>query len=156
MASITTDTTTTPTTNHKRKLPFGHFKVDGTVIKPISQTEIAKGWQLQMPNFTKSYPIHHWSVTLAQLPPQLWNSVSLDYKNNRPFVPIIRDGNYFYSVSITNYDETFRNIYDELMKGYKADNNRLKELLSLLEQDITGWLIIRANEFIKGNYEAIN
>jgi len=146
-------TTTTTTTNNKRKLPFGHFKVDGNVIKPISQVEIAKGWQLRMPNFNKSFPIHHWSVTLAQLPPHLWDSIRTDYKNNKSFIPIIREGNYFYSVNQTKYDETFRNIYNELLKGFKSDNNKLKEFLSLLDEDVNGWLIIRAKSFMKGNYD---
>lgn len=145
--------TTTTTTTTKRKLPFGHFRVGDNIIKPINQIEMAHGWQLKMPNFSKSYPIHHWSVTLAQLPPHLWNSIRIDYKNNKPFIPIIRDGNYFYSVNLTTYDETFKSIYNELLKGYRADNNKLQELLNLLDQETNGWLIIRAKEFMKGIYK---
>jgi hypothetical protein len=123
-----------------KKREFGHYEVIVTkgekeekeVVKPITQDDIAEGWQATLPKMRKRQPIHHWSVTLAQLPPHLWDSIKTDYKNNKSFIPIIREGNYFYSVNQTKYDETFRNIYDELLKGYKSDNDKLKEL---------GWII---------------
>lgn len=144
----TTPVNSTPG-NTKRKLPFGHFKVGEHVIKPTNQIEMSKGWQLKIPKFNNSKTIHHWSVSLAQLPPHLWHKIDLDkldYKNT------VRDGIYFYSINTTKNDETFKSIYNELMKEYKSDKKYLQELVSLLDEDVVGWLIIRAKEYINNRY----
>ena len=71
--------------NKRRKLPFGQFKIytasEEHIIKPLSQEEIAEGWQLKVPAYQNTQPVHHWSVTLAQLPPHLWEKLSVDYKD---------------------------------------------------------------------------
>jgi hypothetical protein len=139
----------------KRKLPFGHFKVlfgkEEHVIKPLTQESIAEGWQINIPSFQAYQPVHHWSVTLAQLPPHLWCKLRVEYKDNKKYTPIIKDGIYFYSINATKHDKTLTSLYYELQKGYNADLNIIKELLDDINDEINGWLVIRAKTFLKNS-----
>ena len=47
-------------------------------------------------------------------------------------------------------------LYKELMKGRKSDNEVIKQLLSSLDSNITGWLIIRAKKFLAARSEKYN
>jgi hypothetical protein len=139
--------------NKRRKLPFGHFKVllgkEEHIIKPLSQEAIAEGWQLNIPSYQAHQPVHHWSVTLAQLPPHLWSKLRVDYKDSKKYIPIIKSGIYYYSINSTKDDEDLKSLYYELQKGYNANVDTIKDLLKNIDQDINGWLIIRAKSFIK-------
>lgn len=146
----------------KRKLPFGHYKVihskEEVEIKPISQEEMAEGWQAVLPTLNSGNPIHHWSVTLAQLPPRLWSKYRIDYEGNNAFCPVIKNNIYYYSINKTSHDDNLILLYKELAKGLSSDNNVIKELLSKLEfnadatkSNISGWLIIRAKKFLKND-----
>ena len=138
--------------NKRRKLPFGHFKVlfnnVEQIIKPLTQDEIADGWQLNLPG--DKFPVHHWSLTLAQLPPHLWKKLRVDYKDGKDFIPIIKDNIYHYSINSTKYDTDLKLLYSELSKGLNANLEKIKELLEKCD-NINGWLIIRAKKFIKKN-----
>ena len=140
--------------NKRRKLPFGHFKVifgkEEQIVKPLSQEAIAEGWQLNIPSYCVSQPVHHWSVTLAQLPPHLWSKLRVDYKDNKKFIPIIKNGIYYYSINSTKDDENLKSLYYELQKGYNANVDTIKDLLKNINEDINGWLIIRAKTFVNG------
>ncbi len=156
--------------NKKRKLPFGHYKVSvkkgtsnmGTftltsteevVCKPPTQDELAEGWRQNLPKSARNQPIHHWSVTLAQLPPHLWHKYKKDYQDGKEVYPIIKDGIYYYSVNQTKYDDVLKMLYQELMKGYSADKKEIKTLLDKLENQVNGWLVIRARKFMKDPYD---
>lgn len=146
-----------------KKREFGHYEVIVTkgisehdkkeekeVVKPITQDEIAEGWQARLPKIRKRHPIHHWSVTLAQLPPHLWHKYRLDYdENGKEFYPSIQDGIYRYSVNETKYDLILKQLYTEMMKGYTANIEIIKDLLKSLENQVNGWLIIRAKKYVK-------
>jgi len=142
-----------PKENKRRKLPFGHFKImvgsEEVVVKPLSQESIADGWQLNLPSYHKSQPVHHWSVTLAQLPPQLWKKLKVDYKDGKEYNPIIKDSIYYYSINSTKHDDDLKNLYFELQKGYNAKVDTIKNLLKDIDNNINGWLIIRARRFVK-------
>jgi hypothetical protein len=140
------------------KREFGHYEVIVTkgekeekeVVKPITQDDIAEGWQATLPKIRKRQPIHHWSVTLAQLPPHLWHKYRIDYdENGKEFYPSIQDGIYRYSVNETKYDLILKQLYAEMMKGYTANNEIIKDLLKSLENQVNGWLIIRAKKYVK-------
>jgi len=138
--------------NKKRKLPFGHFKVmmgkNEEVIKPLTQDEIAEGWQLNLPSF-QSFPVHHWSLTLAQLPPHLWKKLRVEYKDGKDYIPIIKNNIYYYSINATKYDNELKKLYYELQKGYNANIDKIKDLMNSFNNEINGWLITRARKFIK-------
>lgn len=140
----------------KRKLPFGHYKVGEFEIKPITQDEFSDGWRAALPRLNSGNPIHHWSVTLAQLPPHLWCKYRTEYDCNKPYFPVIKDNIYYYSVNKTAHDDNLMLLYKELMKGRKSDNEVIKQLLSSLDSNITGWLIIRAKKFLAARSEKYN
>lgn len=149
----------------KRKLPFGHFKVqvkngssnlgkfvlesfEDVVCKPLTQEELADGWQLVLPKSSKTQPIHHFSVTLAQLPPYLWRYYRKDFQEDgKEFFPIIKDGIYYYSVNQTKYDDVLRELFG-LMNKRQPDRNEVKRLLDQLENQVSGWLVIKARNYL--------
>jgi len=139
----------------KRKLPFGHFKVllnenTEVVIKPLNQDDIAEGWQLALPCVRKGQPVHHWSVSLAQLPPHLWCKYTKEYdEKGKDFYPIIKDRIYYYSVNQTKYDPILKSVYNEMAKGSHADVSLMENLLKELDNQVSGWLITRAKKFVK-------
>jgi len=146
----------------RRKLPFGHYKVllksEEVEVKPITQDEYADGWNANLPSINSGNPIHHWSVTLAQLPPNLWCKYRIEYEGNKPYSPVIKNNIYYYSVNKTSHDKELVMLYKELAKGFNSDNNVIRELLSKLEvnadstkSNISGWLIIRAKKFLKND-----
>ena len=141
----------------KRKLPFGHFKIitkSGEIeCKPNTQDEFADGWYQTLPRLSSGNPIHHWSVTLAQLPPHLWKKYRKEYESNKPFYPVIKDNIYYYSVNETKYDTLLLELYGELSKGLNSDNSKIKELLEKVDGQVTGWLITRAKKFLKTDSE---
>ena len=140
----------------KRKLPFGHYmssQIENLECKPLNQEDYSEGWRTVLPKPDKSNPIHHWSVTLAQLPPHLWIKYRKSYEDNKPFYPIIKDNIYYYSINESKYDNELKLLYLELMKGTTASRNTIKEILLTLEGQVTGWLIIRAKKFLKETNE---
>ena len=140
----------------KRKLPFGHFKIFEIECKPNTQDEFADGWYQVLPLLNSGNPIHHWSVTLAQLPPHLWKKYRKDYEGNKLFYPVIKDNIYYYSINETKYDSILLELYGELSKGLNSDNTKIKELLEKVDGQITGWLITRAKKFLKPDSEKYN
>ena len=166
---------TVETIQRKKNLQFGHYKVkflkpeeDKTINSdsdlynqelealPLNQQEFSEGWEQNLPSITKNNPIHHWSVTLAQLPPSLWSKYRVAYEDKKSYTPIIKNDIYYYSVNETKYDNDLKALYRELKKGYNSDDNLIKELLNKLEDEnkksyIHGWLIIRAKNFLKGS-----
>ena len=157
----------------KNKLPFGHYKVrysklskqselsynhegfDEIVCKPISQEDYANSWQVVLPRPCKYYkqPIHHWSVTLAQLPPHLWTKYREEVnEDGKKFYPIIRDNIYHYTVTKTENDETLMALRRELQHGYKANRDTVYKYVKKLD-GVNSWLVIRALNFLKGHLE---
>lgn len=163
-----TENTLEQKANKKRKLPFGHFKVqikkgssnmdkfvfegvEEVVCKPLTQEELGDGWVMNNPNSSRTQPIHHYSVTLAQLPANQWKKIDRDFQDGKETYKIIKSGNYYYSVNETNYDSEMRALYRELSMGYNANLDRVKMLLGKLPNQINGWLVFRAQQFLKGN-----
>jgi len=163
----------------KAKLPFGHFKVTvvedvnnfgqaftktgekEVVCKPLTQEDYANGWQTVLPRPRRgrkgvhgsSQPVHHWSVSLAQLPPHLWSKSRLDYdEDGKAFYPVIKDNIYHYTVTPSEHDSSLKQLNEELEKGFKADRVVVKQLVDKLDS-VNGWLMIRARRFLKGTLD---
>ena len=149
----------------KNKLQFGHYKVvvkknkkqgefeeEVVVCKPLTQDEITDGWRQVLPTINRTSPIHHWSVTLAQLPPHLWKQYRVSYNDGKKFYPIIKDGIYNYSVNQTNYDLTLVKLYKELKNVKGVDVSTIETYLKELE-NVNGWLINRARKFLTQSRE---
>ena len=161
----------------KSRLNFGHYKVTviecvnamgigytktgekELVCKPLTQDEYAEGWHTKLPRPVKgrkgkrSQPVHHWSVSLAQLPSHLWYKYHVDYDDEgNKFYPIIKDNIYYYTVTESDNDKTLFQLKDELEKSFSANKNTIKELLDKLE-GVNGWIITRARKFLKGTLD---
>jgi hypothetical protein len=154
------------------KLPFGHYKVNmncyndysqivdtEVVCKPLTQDDYAHGWQTVLPRPRKgrgnisAQPIHHWSVTLAQLPPHLWRKLRTEYdEDGKPFHPVIRDNIYHYTVSASEHDENLHLLNEEIMKGRKADKTIVKDLVNKLDT-LNSWLVLQGRRFCKGTLD---
>jgi hypothetical protein len=151
-------------TNKKRKSTFGKYDVvitkqienkkefETVSCLPLSQDEIADGWQTVLPRKNKSNPIHHWSVTLAQLPPHLWCKLKLKLHQDTEsdlIYSVIKDKIYHYSVNTSEYDHILKELYLEVNRGYYANLNLINEYLSQIDTNINGWLIIKAKKLVQ-------
>lgn len=152
--------------NFKRKLPFGHFYVSsGSSVEgekpfiecgPLTQDELADGWKTVMPKTTivkngehiYKNPIHHWSISLSQLPPHLWRESFIDYDyHGHEYYPVIKNGIYHYSINGSEYDNMIRELYDEIQKPV-FDYVMIKSLVSALEGKVNGWIMVRAKRIL--------
>lgn len=160
-------TTQEKTGESKNKLPFGHYRVDLTygesgiegsfketdkksvVCKPLSQKDYADDWQSVLPNPCKKQPIHHFSVTLANLPPHLWVDILENYEETSQLFTKtkFKDNIYHYTVSESDSDDVLVKLYYELKK-YNPDKILVKNYLDELGDDSSGWLVIRAKKFL--------
>lgn len=137
------------------KLQFGCYYVDriyenGTnervLLKPLSQIEYADGWRCNLPKLSKSNNLYNWNVSLAQLPPHLWKYCYYDYENNN--YKKIKNNIYHYNISSTDYDKEMFELYN-LLNQINPNLERVNELYHLLKNnDITGWLLIKAHKLI--------
>jgi hypothetical protein len=161
MAETTVETSGNNNPEKKKKLPFGHYKSiqlslkGGTLIenlvecKPLNQEEYSEGWQLNLPVANAFNPIHHWSVTLAQLPPHLWKKYRREYDGGKAYFPVIKDNIYYYSINESKYDADLKLLYVELMNGRDANKKVIKDILKKIDGQVNGWLTIRAKKFLK-------
>lgn len=157
----------------KTKLSFGYYKVtfnsgkdflqDKEVVevcKSLTQDDYAHGWQSVLPRPRKgrkghstAQPIHHWSVTLAQLPPHLWRKLRTNYdEDGKPFHPVIKDNIYHYTVSPSEHDNNLHLLNEELRKGYDANKTIVKDLVNKLD-GLNSWLVLRGRRFCKGTLD---
>lgn len=156
-----------------KNLPFGHYKTtyskvsrpssllcdfkgfEEVVCKPLNQEDYANSWQtvLPRPNKYNKQPIHHWSVTLGQLPPHLWTKYHNHLnKYGKQFNHIIHDNIYHFTVSKTEHDNTLIALRKELQRGYNANRDTVYKYVKELDY-INSWLVIRALKFLKGHLE---
>jgi len=156
-----------------KNLPFGHYKAtyskvskqsallcnfegfEEVVCKPLSQEDYANSWQVVLPRPSKynKQPIHHWSVSLGQLPPHLWSKYHNQVnKYGSKFNSVIYDNIYHYTVSKTDHDNTLVALRKELQRGYNANRNIVYKCVKELD-GINSWLVIRAVKFLKGHLE---
>ena len=126
------------------------------LIKPLSQNDLASGWQLVVPRikyytklnenesgFKKYSNIYRSKINMAQLPPHLWSKVRYQYNGNIK----VSDKSHYYYVEKTNVDSELYELNTILQKPYEVKNtDKVIELLNVLkDNDIYGWLVIKAN-----------
>ena len=90
---------------------------------------------------------HHFSITLDELPFNLWNKIN-KYSNDEFY--IVKNNIFLYSITKTEYDELIFNLYNEINKS-KPNLNIIKELYENLKSKFNGWLIIKANLLLQKN-----
>jgi hypothetical protein len=143
-----------PSRPNKRKMQFGHYRVsineeESFDCKPLTQEELSDGWRAVLPASKRGNPIHHWSVSLAQLPAYLWRDSFIKYDSEgREFIPVIRDGIYHYSINRTEYDNQIIELFNEIQKQ-KVNRAIVKQLVDELDGKVNGWIMIRAKKLLK-------
>ena len=108
---------------------------------PLTQKEIAEGWCQKVPQKNKKSIQHHFSITLDELPFNLWNKIN-KYSNGEFY--IVKNNIFLYSIAKTEYDELLFQLYNEISK-YNLNLDIIQELYENLKSKFNGWLIIKAN-----------
>ena len=129
------------------------------LIKPLSQNELAGGWQLVVPkikyNRNRKYEentddsiikkqsnIYRSKINMSQLPFHLWKKTrKLNNGNKKVF-----DNSHLYYIENTNVDDEIYELTDIIMRPYNISNSsKVIELLNVLkDNDIYGWIVIQA------------
>ena len=132
-------------------------KLDKTFKNKIrynTQNELADGWRIQLPkrNMRKKIikdeikwynHLYTNEVTLAQLPEHLWNKITFNK---------VRDRFFIFKIIKTDFDEEIKELFN-LVTNLPNDINRMKELVNILNNNnITGWVLTRAENYIKDIY----
>ena len=154
-------------------LPFGHFRLRmpqctfdsmqnanysndvDIVCKSLTQEDYADGWRTVLPKPRKNkQPVHHWSVTLAQLPPHLWSKIRQPFynSNGEKTYHVIKDKNYYYSVMPSEFDDTLISLYDELQEPFHFNVDRIREHLDELG-NMNSWLVIRGRKIVNNKLD---
>jgi hypothetical protein len=133
--------------------PMTNGETTRLMVEPLSQEDIAAGWNLVTPHKTDDGTIFHFSVYLSQLPSQLWSK--LRYAVNEEDVQIdeyrtIKDKIYYYSVKYSKSDYYAKQLYQLVMTEYNyANKSKIADLVHKLEkQNVKGWLMIKARSML--------
>lgn len=146
------------------KLQFGCYNVfcrdrtnengsleETVMCKPLTQNEYADGWQVVLPKPKKrkgeESVVYNWNVTLAQLPPHLWNRCHLNYRDGKPNYNRVKDGIYVYNVAYNDFDDMLISLNRELSKVY-PNSAMVRELYEQVKTQTSGWLLTRAKNFL--------
>jgi len=138
------------------------------IINLLTQKELAKGWRqvlpkaknkvvistqnnLKMKRNIKQYLVQ--KINLAQLPDYLWDKLELNILNSNYKYNSIKDNILKYNINETPVDEEII----ELRNIINSNNfNRIIELLQILEDNnITGWLVIKAKNIIGNSIQVL-
>ena len=131
-----------------------------TYIKPLSQNELAQGWQLVVPKrryrytyvtdeynnnvLKKNTNIYHSKINLAQLPRHLWHKRRLLHNGNSK----VCDASHYYYIETSNIDTEVIELVNLLEQPY--DINKKEQVISLIstlkENDVYGWPVIKATD----------
>ena len=143
------------------KLQFGCFNVkltntDGSsetvLCKPLTQSEYADGWQCVLPQRTRKSDLHNWNVSLAQLPPHLWSKCRTYYNDDgKECYRKINDNIYVYNVVKTDYDDMMHELHSHLHQA-NPNKNAIRTLVNELKDNVSGWLLTRANIVLATNH----
>jgi len=134
----------------KKYIKHGQFKIINNknqyIINPLSQYDISNNWQLVLPKRKNNSTIHHFSICLSQLHPQLWKYLSISHIDKNKY-NIINWKIYQYTIKMTEYDNDIIKIYN-LMNNIIYKNQVIRIYNYLEKQSIKGWIMI----FIKNKY----
>jgi hypothetical protein len=137
------------------KLKLGQFKttmiVDNiknvVLINPLSQNELAEGWQLVLPTANKIKSKSHFNVYLAQLPYHLWHHLM---QESCEYYRLIKDNIYTYSVKVSETDSYLFRLYELLNTvDYRVHIKEINNLYSdLYKENVRGWIMIKAKNLL--------
>jgi hypothetical protein len=119
------------------------------VINPLSQNDLAEGWQMVLPKPNKNRPTHHYSLYLSELPPHLWKFLKL-YTNEDGIQQyrLVRDNIYIYSIRHSQFDDQLIELFEQITTT-NPNLNYMQTLVSQLENhNVTGWLMTRARKML--------
>ena len=117
-------------------------------VKYLTQQEYADGWMQKIPKYSKKKVISHFNLTLAYLPPHLWNKLKKTHKNNEEVYKTIVDGITLYNITETNQDNIMFLLYYEINK-INPNINILKTLVDELDNSLySSWLVIKSKYYI--------
>ena len=133
-----------------------------TLIKPLSQNELATGWRIVVPRIKKitktykdetdtvvtkqGYNIYRSKVNLAELPYYLWHKSRVLRNSNGNTARVI-DKSHHYLLTSTNVDQEIRQLVSLLNKPYAIKyREEIGDLLNVLkDNNVYGWPVIIAS-----------
>ena len=119
-------------------------------FEKLSQNELAEGWIQKLPKKSKHQPVHHFNISLAELPPYLFKYISIYslLNNNIEFINI-KNKIFLYSIEKSDHNLMIYNLYLQLNNKYK-NNNKILELYNYCkDNDIYGWIMIKTKEYLE-------
>ena len=120
----------------------------------LSQEELADGWIQVLPRINKINEIHHFNISLAELPPHLWKYLNLtSLLNNDDNIITISDKIFRYSIQKIEHNIIIYNLYLEINSRY-GNNNKILELYNYCKNNkIHGWIMIKAKQILSDSNE---
>lgn len=125
-------------------------------ISKLSQEELADDWMQVLPR-KKSQQIHHFNISLAELPQHLWNNINvrssqyIDENNINLYTDnyyIVTDKIFIYSINRTIHDKYIYELYKELNNKY-TNKNKIYDLYKYcIINRLYGWIILKAEKYL--------
>jgi hypothetical protein len=145
--------------------PKDYEQVDAKsyIVQMLTQNDYADGWRQVVPNakrHSKTYKdlegneivktfsnVYKMKVNLAQLPEYLWHRMQYVDENTKS----VRNGIHHYIIDKSNVDDEIRELASILNQHVDTSHReRVHELLNILkDNDVYGWLVIRAKSMYK-------
>ena len=133
------------------------------IVNPLSQSELADGWEQVVPrprsklyfvtrngsNLRRTKKLkHYFKIDLSKLPENLWGKLKQVYEEGIYSYSIVENKRFVYIVNPSVVDDEIKELKNLISKD-NFDQERAMELLQILEDnDIHGWVIIRAKNRI--------
>ena len=140
------------------------------IVNPLSQSELAEGWNQVIPPprrkniyltrngrtiMRKKQLYNYFKIDLSKLPENLWHKLQPVYEENIYSYTTAKDKRFIYIVNPTVVDDEIRELVN-LMNQVTFDSNRAMELLQVLQDnDIHGWVVLRAKNMIGNQLEVL-
>jgi hypothetical protein len=119
------------------------------LCSPLTQNELADGWQLVLPRRTRNNESFHFNVQLSELPPYLWYKLQEDFTNGG--YKTVKYNIYHYTVKKSSMDDMCQQLY-KLVHMNNPNKDRISRLVSKLESHkMRGWLLIKAKQLCEQN-----
>lgn len=116
----------------------------------LSYEELADGWIQILPRKNTAKEIHHFNISLAELPHHLWKYLDIYtlFNIDNDNIITINDKIFKYSIQKSEHNILIYNLYMELKTIY-TDNNKILELYNYCKKNnIRGWLMIKAKKLL--------
>lgn len=123
-----------------------YSKTYNTNFIPLTQKELYEGWLQLVPKSNKKSTLHHFSISLCELPSNLWLKIK---KFNNTNLYIIKNGVYEYSIPKTDIDHIIFDLYDEINKTIPNNNIILNYYNLLKPYNLKGWLIYKVENYLE-------